>query len=133
MAKQKSKMICPKCGNEMNHHADKLVYPVTAEDAGDDNATLGGLSKKPTLVPDAEGWSPGGRSEPGVIFPRLDPVLSLPAQRLQHRPGVADFKLARRFDIDRLNHAVVHQHGEALRRMPMPRAVRSFSSPSFFT
>ena len=22
----KSKMICPKCGNEMNHHADKLIY-----------------------------------------------------------------------------------------------------------
>ena len=20
------KMICPKCGNEMNHHADKLIY-----------------------------------------------------------------------------------------------------------
>ena len=32
MAKQKSKMICPKCGDEMNHHADKLVHPVTAEE-----------------------------------------------------------------------------------------------------
>jgi len=23
---QKNVMICPKCGHEMNHHADKLVY-----------------------------------------------------------------------------------------------------------
>ena len=43
MAKQKSKMICPKCGEEMNHHADKLVHTVTTQDAKDVNATLGGL------------------------------------------------------------------------------------------
>lgn len=36
-------MICPKCGTEMNHHADKLVYPVSAEDAKEMNVTLGGL------------------------------------------------------------------------------------------
>jgi ribosomal protein S27AE len=43
MPKQKNKMICPRCGAEMNHHADKLVYPVTAEDARDGDATLGGI------------------------------------------------------------------------------------------
>jgi predicted RNA-binding Zn-ribbon protein involved in translation (DUF1610 family) len=43
MAKQKSKMICPACGDEMNHHADKLVHPATLEDARNVNATLGGL------------------------------------------------------------------------------------------
>jgi hypothetical protein len=26
-------MTCPKCGAEMNHEADKLVYPVTDEEA----------------------------------------------------------------------------------------------------
>lgn len=25
-------MTCPKCGAEMNHHADKLVHPVTREE-----------------------------------------------------------------------------------------------------
>jgi ribosomal protein S27AE len=43
MATKKSKMICPKCGTEMNHHADKLVYPVTAEDAKKMDVTLGGV------------------------------------------------------------------------------------------
>jgi ribosomal protein S27AE len=43
MATQKSKMICPKCGTEMNHHADKLVYPLTPEDAKGVNALLGGV------------------------------------------------------------------------------------------
>ena len=43
MSKQKSKMICPKCGDEMNHHADKLVYPGSAQEAEKMNATLGGV------------------------------------------------------------------------------------------
>jgi predicted RNA-binding Zn-ribbon protein involved in translation (DUF1610 family) len=43
MARQKSKMICPKCGDEMNHHADKLVYPASPEDAKTMNATFGGM------------------------------------------------------------------------------------------
>jgi predicted RNA-binding Zn-ribbon protein involved in translation (DUF1610 family) len=43
MAKQESKMICPACGDDMNHHADKLIHPATLEDARNLNATLGGL------------------------------------------------------------------------------------------
>jgi NMD protein affecting ribosome stability and mRNA decay len=43
MAKQKSKMICPKCGDEMNHHADKLVHPATPEEARQIDPALGGL------------------------------------------------------------------------------------------
>ena len=43
MAKQTRKMICLKCGDEMNHHADKLVDPVTPEDRKHVNAALGGL------------------------------------------------------------------------------------------
>jgi len=43
MATQKNKMICPCCGAEMNHHADKLVYPASAEDARRINTALGGV------------------------------------------------------------------------------------------
>ena len=35
-------MICPRCGSEMNHHAEKLVYPERAGDAGVD-PTFGGI------------------------------------------------------------------------------------------
>ena len=28
-----TKMICPDCGTEMNHHAEKLIEPTTAEEA----------------------------------------------------------------------------------------------------
>ena len=40
---QKNKMICPKCGAEMNHHADKLVDPVRLEDMKHVNQELGGM------------------------------------------------------------------------------------------
>jgi predicted RNA-binding Zn-ribbon protein involved in translation (DUF1610 family) len=43
MSKRKAKLICPKCGDEMNHHADKLVYPASPEDAKKMNAALGGV------------------------------------------------------------------------------------------
>ena len=43
MTPQSSKMICTKCGAEMNHHADKLVYPATEEEAKQGNPTLGGV------------------------------------------------------------------------------------------
>ncbi len=39
----KSKMICPKCGNEMNHHADKLIYSIEGREAANFDASLGGL------------------------------------------------------------------------------------------
>jgi ribosomal protein S27AE len=43
MAKQKSTMICSKCGNEMNHHADKLIDPVKPDDRRHVDAALGGV------------------------------------------------------------------------------------------
>jgi ribosomal protein S27AE len=43
MAQQKTKMICPECGAEMNHHADKLVDPVKPEDLRQVNPALGGI------------------------------------------------------------------------------------------
>ena len=51
MPKQKSKMICPKCGSEMNHHADKLVYPVTAEDARNVKASFDGVVEETHSCP----------------------------------------------------------------------------------
>ena len=43
MANRKNKMICPKCGDEMNHHADKLVYPASLKEAKKMNPALGGV------------------------------------------------------------------------------------------
>ena len=43
MSKQESKMICPKCGDEMNHNADKLVYPGSPQEAEKMNLTLAGV------------------------------------------------------------------------------------------
>jgi predicted RNA-binding Zn-ribbon protein involved in translation (DUF1610 family) len=51
MAKQKTKMICPKCGDEMNHHADKLVHPLTPQEVEDVNVTLGGLIEETHCCP----------------------------------------------------------------------------------
>lgn len=39
----KRKLICPKCGGEMNHHADKLVYPAIPDDTHQDHSDLGGV------------------------------------------------------------------------------------------
>ena len=37
------RMSCPKCGETMNHHADKLVAPVDEKEAMLIDQTLGGL------------------------------------------------------------------------------------------
>jgi hypothetical protein len=49
MAKQK--MICPKCGEEMNHHADKLVDPVSPEQARTVNPAMGGMIEEVHCCP----------------------------------------------------------------------------------
>ena len=38
-----SKLKCPACGNEMNHHADKLVEPTNEAEAAQMSASLGGV------------------------------------------------------------------------------------------
>jgi ribosomal protein S27AE len=50
MASQKSKMICPKCGTEMNHHADKLVYALEREEAKTSKG-LGGVIEETHYCP----------------------------------------------------------------------------------
>jgi ribosomal protein S27AE len=51
MTKQKSKMICPRCGSEMNHHADKLVYPTSAQEAENIAPALGGVIEETHCCP----------------------------------------------------------------------------------
>ena len=51
MAKQQQKMICPKCGNEMNHHADKLLEPTKPEDLQHANPALGGVIEEMHYCP----------------------------------------------------------------------------------
>ncbi|MEA2625811.1 MAG: hypothetical protein QOD06_1856 [Candidatus Binatota bacterium] len=38
-----SKMRCPECGDEMNHHADKRVDPTDEHEAALADADLGGF------------------------------------------------------------------------------------------
>lgn len=51
MAQQKTKMICPKCDAEMNHHADKLIDPVKPEDLRQVNPALGGIIEETHCCP----------------------------------------------------------------------------------
>lgn len=43
VAKSKNKMICPRCGVEMNHHSDKLVYATDRRDVAAIDPTQGGF------------------------------------------------------------------------------------------
>jgi ribosomal protein S27AE len=42
VTKIQSKMICPRCKVEMNHHCDKLVYGSGPQEAGPDDPPLDG-------------------------------------------------------------------------------------------
>ena len=44
-------MTCPKCGVEMNHQADKLVYPVTQAEAAAMTAALDGVIEEVFACP----------------------------------------------------------------------------------
>lgn len=37
------KLICPKCGAEMNHHADKLIYCDEGRSPATSDPSLGGV------------------------------------------------------------------------------------------
>lgn len=38
-----TKMICPKCGFEMNHHGDKLIYANESDNVPAPDPALGGF------------------------------------------------------------------------------------------
>jgi len=43
MAGTRDKLLCPECDMELNHHADKLVDPVNAQEVAQLDPELGGL------------------------------------------------------------------------------------------
>jgi predicted RNA-binding Zn-ribbon protein involved in translation (DUF1610 family) len=45
-------MKCPACGVEMNHHAEKLVDPVSAQEAARVDPALGGLIEEIHTCPE---------------------------------------------------------------------------------
>jgi predicted RNA-binding Zn-ribbon protein involved in translation (DUF1610 family) len=44
-------MICPNCGGEMNHHADKLLYPAQSGELHPANLDLGGTIEETHACP----------------------------------------------------------------------------------
>ena len=44
-------MRCPRCGAEMNHQADKLVHPVTQEEAAGITPALDGVIEQVFACP----------------------------------------------------------------------------------
>ena len=46
-----TKLRCPKCGAEMNRHAEKLVYSDSSRDAGRIDPALGGLIEETHACP----------------------------------------------------------------------------------
>ena len=45
-------MTCPKCGNEMNHQASKLVHPVTKEEVAAMTPALDGVDRRGVRLPE---------------------------------------------------------------------------------
>jgi ribosomal protein S27AE len=45
------KMICTECGDEMNHHADKLTYPTKGDNLNQANHELGGVLEETHACP----------------------------------------------------------------------------------
>jgi ribosomal protein S27AE len=43
MDKTGQKMICPRCGSEMNHHSDKIMYFNDAQEAASSEPTIAGF------------------------------------------------------------------------------------------
>ncbi len=51
MSNGTAKMVCPQCGIELNHHAEKLVDPVSREEAAHVDPALGGLIEEMHCCP----------------------------------------------------------------------------------
>lgn len=51
MAQKREKMICPDCGVEMNHHADKIDYAAALEDAQAIDQDFGGVVEEAHTCP----------------------------------------------------------------------------------
>jgi ribosomal protein S27AE len=51
MTKRVEKMICPDCGVEMNHHADKIDYTAALEDDAAIDPAFGGVVEEAHTCP----------------------------------------------------------------------------------
>ncbi|MBD0369998.1 MAG: hypothetical protein ICV60_04135 [Pyrinomonadaceae bacterium] len=51
MATTREKMICPDCGVEMNHHADKVDYSAEPEDGAPVDPAFGGIVEEAHTCP----------------------------------------------------------------------------------
>jgi ribosomal protein S27AE len=49
--KKSNKMICPDCGVEMNHHADKVDYTAALSESDSIDPHLGGVLKEAHTCP----------------------------------------------------------------------------------
>jgi len=47
----REKMICQECNMELNHHAEKLIYPSTPQEVRRMDPTLGGLIEETHTCP----------------------------------------------------------------------------------
>lgn len=63
MSSEASPMICPSCGGQMNHHAEKLVHPASPADATHADPVLGGIVEELHACP-ACGASASRRATP---------------------------------------------------------------------
>ena len=51
MTKNMGKMVCPDCGVEMNHHADKIDYAAALEDPDASDTDFGGILEEAHTCP----------------------------------------------------------------------------------
>jgi predicted RNA-binding Zn-ribbon protein involved in translation (DUF1610 family) len=57
-------LACPKCGSAMNHQAEKLVHPVTREEAAAASAAFDGVILAVFACPNC-GWIESRREQNG--------------------------------------------------------------------
>ncbi len=51
MTKKREKMVCPDCGAEMNHHADKIDYSAALDDEQAIDPIFGGVVEEAHTCP----------------------------------------------------------------------------------
>lgn len=51
MTKHREKMICPDCGVEMNHHADKIDYSAEPREGDEIDPAFGGIIEEAHTCP----------------------------------------------------------------------------------
>ena len=71
MAETSTKMICPKCGAEMNHHCDKVLYTIESADVPEADPALGGFIEEFHTCPQCGASSSRHASTAGATRERV--------------------------------------------------------------